>query len=106
MFPDFRNSTAFMQTIDFARAESELPENLLIVFSNFWGSLRGHLGNAMHLKRAADCGRQLAAGTVERNDDVVRLELGIIDHLLWTTHRSERHVNAVEYLVPMSHWLG
>src|SRR6266849_8357309 len=106
MFLCFRNGTARTQTIDFGRAESQLPENLLVVFSNLRGSLRGHLGDAMHLKRAADCGRQLAAGTIERNDDVVRLELGIFDHLLWPTHRSERHVSAIEHLVPMRHRLG
>src|SRR6266849_6802764 len=106
MFLWLRNGTARTQTIDFSRAKSELPENLLVVFSDLWGALRGHLGDAMHLKRAADRGRQLAAGAVERNDDVVRPELGIADHLLWPTHRSERHVNAVEHLVPMRHRLG
>src|SRR5258708_10979440 len=106
MFLCFRNGTAFMQTIDFGRAKSELPENFHVVFSNLWGALRGHFGDAMHLKRAADCGRQLAAGTVERNDDVVRLELGIVDHLLRPTHRSERHVDAIEHLVPMCHRLA
>src|SRR5712671_5553187 len=105
VFLCFRNGTARTQTIDFGRAKSELPENLLVVFSNLWGAPRGHLGDAMHLKRAADCGRQLAAGTVERNDDVIRPELGIVDHLLWPTHRSERHVSAVEHLVPMRHRL-
>src|SRR5258708_2819757 len=92
MFFCFRNGTTSMQTVDFGRIESELPKNLVVVFSDLRGALRGHLGDAMHLKRAADCGRQLAAGTIERNDDVVRLELGIFDHLLWPTHRSERHV--------------
>src|ERR1700692_1684413 len=106
MFLCFRNSTAFMQTIDFGRAESELPEDLLVVLSNPWSALRGHLGDAMHLKRAADGGRQLSAGTFERNDDVVGPELGIVDHLLRPTHRSERHVNAAEHLVPMRHRLG
>src|SRR5216684_373758 len=106
VFLCFRNGTARTQTIDFGRAKSELPENLLVVFSNLRGALRGHLGNAMHLKRAADRRRQLAAGTVERNDDVIRPELGIVDHLLRPTHRSERHVNAIEHLVPMRHRLG
>src|SRR5258705_750758 len=106
MFLCFRNGTAGTQTIDFGRAKSELPENLVVVFSNLRGALRGHLGDTMHLKRAADCGRQLAAGTIERNDDVVRLELGILDHLLRSTHCSERHVSAVEHLVPMRHRLG
>src|SRR6476620_827986 len=106
MFLCFRNGTAFMQTIDFGRAKSELPENFLVVFSNLRGALRGHFGDAMHLKRAADCGRQLAAGTIERNDDVVRLELGILDHLLRPAHRSGRHVSATEHRVPMRHRLG
>src|ERR1700722_2127586 len=60
----------------------------------------------MHLKWAADGGRQLAAGAFERNDDVIRPELGIVDHLLWPTHWSERHVDAVEHLVPMRNRLG
>src|SRR6266404_4557027 len=95
-----------MQTIDFGSAKSELPENLVVVFSNLWGALRRHFGDAMHLKRAADGGRQLAAGTIERNDDVVRLELRIVDHLLRPTHRSKRHMDAIEHLVPMRHRLG
>jgi hypothetical protein len=57
MLPSSRNGAAFMQTIDFGRAESELPENLVVVFANLWGALRGHFGDAMHLKRAADGGR-------------------------------------------------
>src|SRR5258708_7193751 len=61
MFLCFRNGAARTQTIDFGRAESELPENLIVVFSNLWGALRGHFGDAMHLKPAADRRRQLAA---------------------------------------------
>src|SRR5260370_37444743 len=72
MFLCFRNGAAFMQTIDFACGESQLPANLVVVFSDLWGALRGHFGDAMHLKWAADRRRQLAAGTVERNDDVIR----------------------------------
>src|SRR5229473_449848 len=106
MFLCLRNGTARTQTIDFGRAESELPENLLVVLSDLRGALRGHFGDAMHLKRARDGGRQLAAGAIERNDDVVCLELGIVDHLLRPTHRSERHVDAIEHLVPMGHRLG
>src|SRR5216684_1545411 len=106
MFLCFRNGTTGTQTIDFGRAKSELPENLLVVFSDLWGALGGHFGDAMHLKRAADRRRQLAAGAFERNDDVIRLELGIVDHLLWSTHSPKRDVNAVEDLVPMRHRLG
>ena len=103
MFLGFRNGTALMQTIDFGRAKSELLENLIVVFSNLWSALRGYLGDAKHLKRAADGGRQLATGAVERNDDVIRPKLGIVDHFLRPTHCSERHVDTVEHLVPMVH---
>src|ERR1700721_2615323 len=95
-----------MQTNDFGHAESKLPENLLVVFSNLWGALCGHFGDAMHLKRAADGGRQLAAGATERNNDVIGLELGIVDNFLRPTHCAERHMNATEHLVPMGHRLG
>src|ERR1700754_697707 len=106
MFLGLRDGPARTQTVDVSRAESELPENLLVVFSNPRRALRGHLGDAMHLKRAADRGRQLAAGAFKRNDDVIGPELGIVDHLLRSAHRSERHVNAVEHLVPMFHRLA
>src|ERR1700684_808874 len=106
VFLRLRNGTARVQTINLRRAKSELAENLLVVLSDLWRALRGHLGDAMHLKRTADCGRQLAASTSERNDDVVCLELGIVDYFLWPTHRSKSHVNAVEHFVPMSHRLG
>lgn len=49
-----RNSTASAQTIDLGRAKSQLPENFVVVLSNLRGALRGHLGNAMHLKWTAD----------------------------------------------------
>src|SRR6476646_7808237 len=106
MFLSLRNGAACAQTIDFDRAKTELPENLLAVLSKLWGALRGYLGDAMHLKRAADCRRQLAAGAIERHDDVIRPELRIVDHLLRPTHRSERHVDAIEHVVPMRHRLG
>src|SRR6185312_16929719 len=106
VFPRFRNGTTRTQAIDFGRTESELPEHLVVVFANLRGALRRHLGDAMYLKRAADRGRQLAAGTIERNDDVVGLELGILDHFLRSTHGSERYVDAVENLVPMRHRLA
>src|ERR1700709_1982385 len=74
----FRNGTARKQAIYFDGGESELQENLLVVFSNLWRALRGHFGDAVHLKRAADGGRQLAAGPLERNNDVIGPELGIV----------------------------
>src|SRR6266568_3679314 len=55
----FRNRTALMQAIDFCRTKSELLENFVVVFADLRGPPRGHLGDAMHLKRAGDSGRQL-----------------------------------------------
>src|ERR1700720_3682295 len=106
VFLCLRNGAARTQTIDLGRAKSNLPENLFVVFPNLRSTLRGYLGDAMHLKWAADGGRQLAAGAFERNDDVIRPELGIVDPLLWPTGWSERHVDAVEHLVPMRNRLG
>src|SRR4051794_824437 len=106
MFLCFRNCTAFKQTLDFGRTESELPKNLVVMFSNLWGALGRHFGHSMYLKRAADSGRQLAAGALERNDDVIRPELGIIDHFLRPSDGSERHVNTIEHRVPMGHRFG
>src|SRR5882757_6349900 len=95
MYLRLRNRTARTQTIDFGRAESQLLENFLVVFSNLRRALGGHFGDAMHLKRARDGGRQLAAGALERNDDVVRPQLRIVDHLLRPAHSSERHMDSV-----------
>src|SRR4029077_12642680 len=105
-FQCFGNGTAFTQTVDFGGAKSELLENLLVVFSKLWGALRGYLGDAMHLHRTADRRCQLAAGAFERNDNVIRSQLGIIDHFLRPAHCSKRHMNAVEHFVPMRHRLG
>src|ERR1700747_3580053 len=82
LFQGFGNGTACTQTADFGCAESELLQNLLVVFANLWGARVGHLGEAMQLDRTADRRCQLAAGALKRNDDVVRSQLGIIDHLL------------------------
>src|SRR4051812_44256780 len=95
-----------MQAVDVCSGEPELPENLLVVFSDPRAALCGYLGHAMNLDRTADRRSQFAAGTVERDDDVVRQELGIVDHLLGSTHRPERDVRAIEDLVPVSHRLG
>src|SRR5882724_10740125 len=45
------------------------------------------------------------AGTFERNDDVIRSQLRIINDFLRLTHGAEGDVNAVEDLIPMRHWL-
>src|SRR6266567_2855168 len=63
--PWLRNGPARAQSIDLDRIESQLLENLVVVLSDFRGALRGYFGNSMHLDRAADRGRQLAAGAFE-----------------------------------------
>src|SRR5271168_2415220 len=103
--PGFGNGSACTQAVDVGRTKSQLTQNLLIVLPELGSALGGDLRDAMHLNRARDRRRQLAAGAVERNDDVVWPQLRIIDDLLRAAHRTEGDVNAAEDLVPMRHWL-
>src|SRR5258706_2638190 len=103
--PSLRNRAARAQGIDFARLEAELLENLLAVLAQGWSAPRRHLRDALHLNRTADRRRQADAGALERNDDVVRLQLWIADHLLRPPHRAERDVDAAEDFVPVRHGL-
>ncbi len=50
----FRHGAARVQAVDFGRAESELLENLLVVFSKRRGALCSHFRDAVHLNGAAD----------------------------------------------------
>ena len=88
--PWLGNNPARAQFIDLDRIESQLLENLRVVLTDVRGSRCRRLRNAMHLNRAADRGRQFAAGACERNDDVVRAQLGILDHFLRPAHGAER----------------
>src|ERR1700752_3211145 len=99
------NDAAGAQRIDFGRAKSELLENLLVVLAEPRSALCRRLGDAVHLDRAADRRRQLAAGALERNDDVIGPELRIVYHLLWIAHDAEGDVHAAEDFVPMRHRL-
>ena len=63
------------------------------------------LGDAVHLNRTADGRGQLLAGSFERNDDVVRSQLRIVNDFLRPTHGAERDLSAVEDFVPMRHGL-
>src|SRR6266567_179515 len=103
--PWLRNGPARAQSIDLGRIESQLLENLRVVLTDVGGSHCRHLDDAMHLDRAADRGRQLAAGAFERNDDVVRAQLRIFDHLLRRAHGAESDVDTAEDLVPVRHRL-
>src|SRR5947208_440666 len=104
-FLRLRRGAARAQALDVTGAEAQLSENLLIVLSERRRAPCRHFGDAMHLNRAADRRRQLAAGAFERNDDVIGAQLRIVDHLLRPLHDAERDVNAIEDLVPMRHRL-
>src|SRR6202051_3688948 len=101
----FRNGTARSEAVDFGGGESELLENLLVVFSKRRSALRSHFVHAVHLNGAADRRGQFAACAFERNDDLIRTQLRIVDDFLWPAHDAEGDVNAIEGVVPMRHRL-
>ena len=101
----FRNGAALAQAVDFARAEAQLLENRLVVLAKCRGALCRDFRNAMHIDGAADRRGELAARPFERNDDVVRAQLGIVDDFFRSAHDAERDVDAVEDLAPMRHRL-
>ena len=75
------------------------------MLSDLRRALRRYFGDTVHLNRTADGRGQFAAGSFERNDDVIRSQLRIIDDFLRLTHGAEGDVNAIEDLVPMRHRL-
>src|SRR5262252_221427 len=103
VFLDFRHRAARAQVIDALGVKSQVTEDLIGVLAEVGGTPRRHLGDAVHLNRAADRRGELAACALERNDDVIRLELWVVDNFLRPAHRSDRE--AAERLVPMRHWL-
>src|SRR5271156_4236275 len=68
-------------------------------------ALGGYFSNTVHLKRTADGRGQLLAGSFERNDNVIRSQLRIINDFLRLTHGAEGNVNGAESFIPMRHWL-
>src|ERR1700746_4054590 len=64
-----------------------------------------YFSNAVHLNRTADGRGQLLSGSFERNDDVIRSQLRIINDFLRLTHGAEGNGNAIEDFIPMRHWL-
>src|SRR5271170_902648 len=98
-----RHGTARAQCVHFARTEPEFFEHLLVVLSQCRGAPRRHLGDAVHLNRTADRRPQLAACTVQRNDNLIQPQLRVLNDLLRSSHGAERNVNTAEDLVPMAH---
>jgi hypothetical protein len=47
----------------------------------------------------------VVASAIQRNDDVIRAQLRIVDHLFRPAHSAERDVDATENVVPMRHRL-
>src|SRR6476646_5921209 len=82
----FRSRSARTQAVDFALAEAQLLQDFLVVLAESGSAPCRHFGNAVDLDRTADRRCQLAAGTFERNDDIVRAQLRIIDHLMRPAH--------------------
>src|SRR5580698_8679264 len=100
-----RNSATCAQRLYFARVESQLLEDLVIVLSNLWSALGGYLLDTMHLKWATDGGCELSTRAIKRNDDVVCRKLWIVDDFPRVAHCAERHMDALEYFVPILHRL-
>src|SRR5258708_27902764 len=101
----FRHGAARVQAIDFARAETELVENLFVVFSERRGALCRDFCHTMNLNGTADGGAQVAACSFEGNDDVICPQLRIVDDFLWPPDGAEGDMNAVEDFIPMRHRL-
>src|SRR5258707_2026667 len=95
----FRHCAARVQALDFGRAETELVENLFVVLSNCRGTPGRHLNHAVNLDWAADCRRQLAAGYFERDHNVIRPQLRIVDDFLWAPDGAAADMYAVEDFV-------
>ena len=85
--------------------EAELAENLFGVLAEAGRAPGRNLVDAMHLDRTADRRGQLVARAVERNDDLVRRQLRIVDHLLRSANFAKRDVHASKYRMPVRHGL-
>src|SRR3984957_8312413 len=99
----FRNGAARAEAVDFSGGEPELLENLLVVFSKRRSALRSHFRHAVHPNGTADRRGQFAACAFERNDDLIRPQLRIVDHFLWPAHDAEGDVKAIQRGVPKPH---
>src|SRR5437588_1123398 len=100
-----RDGPTLAQAIDLLFTEPELFENLFVVFAEFRGALGRHFRDTVHLNRAADRRGEFAARSFERNDDVIRSQLRVVDYLLRPTHGAERDMDAAKDFVPVRHRL-
>src|SRR5690349_12533196 len=87
------------KALDRFRVEAEFLKNLLVVLADLRGSPCSYFAHAMHLNRAANRRSHLPTGAFKRNDDVIRSQLGIVDHFLWVSHCAERDGEVSEDLI-------
>src|ERR1700754_1892191 len=106
VFLCLRHGAAFAQALDAAGVEAEFAQDLLGMLAEVGRAPGRSLGDAMHRNRAADGRGQPAAGTFQRNDDAVRRQLRIVDHLLRSADFAKGDVHAGENRMPMRHGLG
>src|SRR5882724_10529313 len=97
----FSKGTARQQCTDIVRAEAEFLQNRLVVLPKVRGAPGRHLFDAVHLYWTADGGSQLSGGAFQWHNNVVERQLRIFDDFLWATHSAERHVGALEDLLPI-----
>jgi hypothetical protein len=79
-----RDRAAHAQTVDFVISKTELFQNFIVMLADSRRAPGRYFRNTVHLNRTADGRGQLLAGSFERNDDVIRSQLRIInDFLTW-----------------------
>src|ERR1700752_2003326 len=96
-----RSDSACVETLDLARIEPELLENLVGVFADFGSAPGRYFVDAVNLQRAADRELQLPASPLDRNDDVVGMQLRVGDDFERRAHDAERDVALIEHLTPV-----
>src|ERR1700751_2673323 len=103
--PGVRGSTGRAQPCDVVTCESKFLQHFIVVLADSRRAPGRYFSNTVQLNGTADGRGQLLASSFERNHDVIRSQLRIINDFLRLTHGAEGDVNAVEDLIPMRHWL-
>src|SRR5260370_27661172 len=103
--PGVRDRAARTQACDVVICESKFLQHFFVVLADSRRAPGRYFSNTVHLNRTADGRGQLLASSFERNNDVIRSQLRIINDFLRLTHSAERDLSAVEDFVPMRHWL-
>ena len=80
--PCFRDGAAGTQARDVVTCKSKFLQHGIVMLADSRRAPGRHFGDTVHLNRTADGRGQLLAGSFERNDDVIRSQLRIIDDFL------------------------